>query len=492
LSIPALIPSDTHSDSDSTTATSDLSETRAAQTIAPPVRCFPAEAIEEQVQIIPEHSLPWRAWHSTARAFEWLFGLASLLVVLAFVAAVPIVQFLSLGYLLEASGRIARTGRFTAGFVGVRTFAHIGSIVLGTWLMLLPLRLLSDLWYSAQLMDPSSTSAGVLRVALIGLTSLFIVHVLLAWYCGGRLRHFFWPLLAPFFLGMWVLRLMIASEFLRPLVRPVVGSISKPLLHDLTTVPALTTWFPPAIVLAAWRRGGMLAEARDSVWDFVAQLRLPYYFWMGARGFFGAVAWLLVPAVMMIGMTKLPALVSEAGGNLGAVQAVSAIGGLLGFFGALLMGLVLIYLPFMQVHFACENRFSAFREVMRVTQLFSRAPLAFWFALFITLLFALPLYLLKIEYTPQELLWAPSLVFVVFIYPARLLTGWAMARARHRQEPRSLLLSILFSGLSVVGGLTVVGFYVFVLFFTQYISWDGAWSLLEQHPFLLPAPFFGL
>jgi len=46
--------------------------------------------------------------------------------------------------------------------------------------------------------------------------------------------------------------------------------------------------------------------------------------------------------------------------------------------------------------------------------------------------------------------------------------------------------------LARLAAVPVVGFYVFILFFTQYVSWDGAWSLLEQHPFLLPAPFFGL
>ena len=152
------------------------------------------------------------------------------------------------------------------------------------------------------------------------------------------------------------------------------------------------------------------------------------------------------------------------------------------------MALVLIYLPFLQTQFACENRFWAVFDVRSVRRLFRRAPVAFWFALFITMLFGLPLYLLKIEYAPREIMWIPSFVFVLFIYPARLLTGWAMARARTREKPRFFL----FRWLARFGAVPIVGFYVFVLFFTQYISWDGAWSLLEQHPFLLPAPFFGL
>ena len=37
--------------------------------------------------------------------------------------------------------------------------------------------------------------------------------------------------------------------------------------------------------------------------------------------------------------------------------------------------------------------------------------------------------------------------------------------------------------------LPVVGFYVLIVFFTQYTAWYGKWSLYEQHAFLLPVPF---
>jgi hypothetical protein len=35
-------------------------------------------------------------------------------------------------------------------------------------------------------------------------------------------------------------------------------------------------------------------------------------------------------------------------------------------------------------------------------------------------------------------------------------------------------------------------FYVLIVFFTQYTSWNGVWSLYEQHAFLVPVPFLGL
>src|SRR5829696_6838700 len=65
-----------------------------------------------------------------AAGIEWLFGLGIVLLGLAVLAAVPVFQFLSLGYLLEATGRVARSGRLRDGFIGVRTVARIGGIVL--------------------------------------------------------------------------------------------------------------------------------------------------------------------------------------------------------------------------------------------------------------------------------------------------------------------------------------------------------------------------
>ena len=39
---------------------------------------------------------------------EWLFGLASLVLGLSILAALPLAQFLSLGYFLESSARVAQ------------------------------------------------------------------------------------------------------------------------------------------------------------------------------------------------------------------------------------------------------------------------------------------------------------------------------------------------------------------------------------------------
>ena len=66
------------------------------------------------------------------------------------------------------------------------------------------------------------------------------------------------------------------------------------------------------------------------------------------------------------------------------------------------MTIAVLYLPFLQTHFASQNRFGAMFELRAVRRVFARAPIAFFVAIFVTLLFALPLYLLKIEITPRE------------------------------------------------------------------------------------------
>jgi hypothetical protein len=282
------------------------------------------------------------------------------------------------------------------------------------------------------------------------------------------LRHFFWPLLAPFQLGAKVL----FGGIIGPILRPVVTALSPKLAEDLYIARPLSTWFPPAILWAGLRRGRMYSEARDAVWDFVVALRLPHYFWLGLRGFAGAIAWLIVPSLMMIFGTS--------GQGPGSIA--------VGFLGTLGLAVVLLYLPFLQTHFAAEDRLSAMFELGTIRRLFRRAPLAWFFALLVTLAFALPLYLLKIEPLPRELWWTMTLFFIVFIYPAKLLAGWALGRARRREQPRHFLSRWSARLLAI----PVVLFYLLILFFTQYTSFLGPASLLEQHAFLLPVPFVAM
>jgi hypothetical protein len=486
-----------------------LSSLRPSETLEPPVIItppdeVPAEVIEESVQadllaeaveadiaaeaveshdlvaeavepkpILGDEKTPWPkswpfiAWHCYKLAAEWVFGLASVIGCLAVLAAVPILNFISLGYLLEASGRVARSGRLRDGFIDTAKFARIGSLVAGTWLWLWVPRFISSLALSAWLIDPGSAAAGAWRVGQIAVTVLVIGHILLAWYSGGRLRHFFWPFLAPFQLGAKLL----FGGIVGPIFRPAVTSLWPAFAEDLYNTRPISEWFPPAILAAGLRRGGMYVQARDAVWDFVVSLRLPQYFWLGLRGFVGALAWLMVPSLMLMAGTSGPPVLI-----------------LVGYLGAMLLACVLIYLPFLQTHFACQNRFRAMFAWGEVRRMFRRAPIAWWIALTITLALALPLYLLKIEPPPRELWWTLTIFFILFMYPARLLTGWAVGRAMRHEKPRHFV----FRWLSRLAAVPVVLVYLFILFFTQYTSFLGPASLLEQHAFLLPVPFLAM
>lgn len=382
-----------------------------------------AEAREETARVVVPVAAPGRGFFaSTAAALDWLFGFVALVALLAACSVVPVLNFLSLGYLLHVSGTVARSGRLRDGFIGVRKASVVGTVAAGVWLVAWPVRLVAGFWRDAELVAPGSAVARAWHVALTALMVGTLLHLLWAGIRGGRLGHFLWP--QPLRFLRWV------------------------------------------------REPDKWDGLRRIMADYVLGLRLPFYFWLGLRGFVGALAWLSVPVGILMAATRLP-----LGGSI-----------LLSLLGGFLLLLVVTHLPFLQAHFAESGRFKALFELRETRRLFLHAPLAFWLALLATLLFAVPLYLLKIELTPEELAWLPSVLFVLVILPARLLTGWAVARARHRDAPRHWFPRWL----ARLGILPVALLYVLVVYFTPYLTWNGIFSLLEQHAFLVPAPLMAL
>jgi len=370
----------------------------------------------------PAHRLR-RFFAGIGRAGRRLLGFSSIVLSLAVISAIPVLNLLSLGYLLEASARVGRSGRLRDGLIGLERFAAGGRIVLACWLWILPLRLVDSFRRDAELIAPGSDRAISLRITLVVLTLIIGVHLIRACLRGGKWRHFLWP--AP-------------VRFLRELS------------SDLAVAPRLS-----------------------AVKSFLHDLHLLHFLRLGALGFAGALLWLLPPVLILL----LAANLSNPG-----------VAALLSLAGSLLLGFVVLYLPFLQTRFAMTGEFRAFFSLTATREQFARAPLAFWFALFITLLFALPLYLLKIELTPDAVAWLPNLVFVLFIFPARLLLGWALSRSEKRTLPRFWLSRWA----ARLASIPVVATYAFVVWLTQYLSWHGSLSLLEQHAFLVPAPLLGL
>jgi hypothetical protein len=390
--------------------------------IAPPVpRATPAVHDYRGAGRLAEFPSPWRhpVW-AVAWGIRAAFGIVSLIVLLALLAAIPVINFLVLGYLLEAEGGLARGGRLRRAFPLLSIAPRLGSIVLGIWLWLLPLRILANAAADAQLIDPTSRATRRLAWIVSTLAAMIAVHLCLALARGGSFGCF----LRPIKNARWAIRQL--------------------------------------------RQGGYGEKAAAEIGAFVAGLRLRYHFWLGIRGFFGALAWLFVPT----------ALFAAANKTEGRQIVVTIVGGLL-------LVPVLAWLPFLQARFASENRLRGMFELRTVRRLFGHAPLAWLLAVIATYVLALPLYLLKIFLLPQDAMWFVTLVFILSIYPARLVTGWAYGRATRRPQPAHFA-TRWFARL-LMGPLLAV--YVFLLFFTQFIGQHGKGVLFEHHAFLLPVPF---
>jgi hypothetical protein len=374
-----------------------------------------AEDSEFVPVVYPKAGLIRRVLRGVGSLTEWMFGAASLMLGLAVLASIPIVNFLTLGYLLEVSGRVSRSGRLRDGFIGVRTAARFGGIAVGAFLFWLPLYGMSYMAERARIIDISGRIARQWEIGLIVLTVFYVLHTVAAYLRDGRLRSFFWP-----FNIIWLLRRSFSENLLK--------------------------------------------TTRDTLWNTVTRLRLPYYFWLGLRGYLGAFLWLIVPLVLLGQAHRLAAL---------------------GILGGFLLGLVVLYLPFLQTRFARDNSLRAFIQFRAVRRDFRSAPIAFASALSIHLAFAIPLYLLKIELIPRDLMYLEGLIFLAFIFPVRLLDGWAYARATRRNRPRYWL----FRWAGRLSVLPVILAYVLMVFASQHLGWNGISSLFEQHAFLLPTPF---
>jgi hypothetical protein len=348
------------------------------------------------------------------------FGILSLILLLALIAAIPIVNFLALGYLLEVEGRLARSGRFRDAFPLLEIAPRLGTIVLGTWLYVLPLRLLSDAASDARLIDPGSRAANSLTVLTILAAAIIALHLLLALARGGSFGCFF---------------------------RPIKNLRS----------------------FASRVRGGIFWDEADRhVREFVGAMQLVRHFWLGLRGYAGALVWLL-PATLLFAFANK----TEPGPVL-----VTIIG------GACLV-LILAWLPFLQARFAAQNRLRAFFELREARRLIAQAPVAWLLAVVFTYVLALPLYLFKVVAPPRDALWLITPVFIVSIYPAKVLAGWAY----HRAVGRAHRASWVFRWGSRLAVALLLVAYVFLLYFTPAISEHGKLVLFEHHAFLLPVPF---
>ena len=319
-------------------------------------------------------------WHHPFRALGWLFlvgtGLASLLLLLAILAAIPIVNLLALGTMLEAEGRVVRSGRLRDGIPFAGALPRLGGIVIGTWLWLLVIRFVTQASADAALIDPGGPSARGWALVRFAVSLLVGFHLLATWFSGGSLPSFF-----------------------------------RPMRNGRRFVAALragTAWPTASAALA-------------QIIDAVQPGRL---FSLGLGGFVGTFLWLLLPTLLFsfLGDTTKPGQV------------------LVTLLGGILLGTVLAWVPFLQARFAAEQRLAVFRDLGTVRELWRRAPVVMLLALVILYGVSLPLYLFKIVAAPRDAVLFLTPIFILTIYPARLAVGWATHRAQARPARAWLLL----------------------------------------------------
>lgn len=351
------------------------------------------------------------------------FCLLSLFFLLAWLTAIPVLQLIAFGYLLDVSGRL-KNGRKLRDSVPKLSYAgSIGLAAVAIFLASLPTQLLTHWESVAQVIDSNSSQARLLRLSAIASSIFATFYLMWAWVRGATLRSYLWP--QP-------LRLLREGWRLR-------------------------TW----------------KDTPDRLWDFTHALELPKYFWLGFRGVAGTLIW-LSPTIVIIFAFR---------------EGETGLAGLIGFFAILCLAFSLLYLPMLQVHFASENRFSAIFDRKKVRQLFRAAPWTCLTAMFVSLFITpIPLYLLKIEATPREVVWLPCLIFIGFILPAKIVMGLAMRRAE-RRTPNASWLGRVSRMIARLGTCLVVAIYITFVYVSQYTSWDGLLTWIQQHAILIPVPF---
>lgn len=220
----------------------------------------------------------------------------------------------------------------------------------------------------------------------------------------------------------------------------------------------------------------------DRLWDFTTAWEIPRLFWLGTRGAVGTLVW-LIPGMVIIAANR---------------EGETGLAGLVGGLSLIAMGVALLYLPMLQANFAAEDRLSAMFEVRKIRQDFKCAPWAWLTAMLLGLVvLPVPLYLLKVEATPREVTWLPCVVFVAFILPARIAEGLALRRARKRIDEHGNVLipqsrwATFSRFIARLMMLVVVGTYLVFLTISQFTSWDGLPTWVEQHAILFPRPFTG-
>ena len=312
------------------------------------------------------------------RSFLWFlhvsFGTACLVLILAILAAIPGLNILTLGYLIDPQKRVAQTGQLRNGFPLMVLAPRLGVIVFFCILFLIPVRLqatrVSD---AAVILGESHARVEQMAVHLRVLQTVVAAHLILAIARGGT-----------------------PGCFLRPIKN--------------------VRWF----LRTAFSSHGR-AEMSTGL-EQVLQVVKPWqHFWAGFKAFTGAVLWLLIPAGLLVAYS--------------APGRTAPLFGVASFLGVILMIPVTAWLPLLQVHQAVTGRFRAIFEIRTARRIIRNAPVVWMLTTILMYAMTFPLYLAKIRLLPADAMLVLTPFFIILTYPARILVARAYHRGMAKEEP---------------------------------------------------------
>ncbi len=248
------------------------------------------------------------------QAIKWLLrtgiGIVVLVGLLAFAAAIPILNVLALGYLMKIQGRVARTGRLRSAFYLVPAAERLGILLLAVWLFLLPIQILSGLTRDSWLLSPGGAAAWWWSGVLVFASLLIATHLLLAIGCGGAWWRF---------------------------VRPITNA----------------RW-----LVAQWRSGDYWRDANHAIREFLAAFQFLNLLRLGLIGYAAAYVWLVVPTLLFTILDDVTSRWQLIGFVVGCIT----------------LTVTLTWLPLMLAHVAAEARLGATFELATVLRLAGRTP----------------------------------------------------------------------------------------------------------------------
>lgn len=404
------------------------------------------------------------------RGFRWVGGMFGVGFLLAWLATVPILQLMTLGYFVEVTRRVIRTGRLRDGFIGADHGWSICKWMFGLSMTWLPLMAVSRMRYDAWLIAPNSdvyASWLVWEYIVFGLT---VVHWVGVGLTGGQLRHFFWPLLVPWYLGTGLLKRVVSVDSVQLLVEQTAGAIfPKSTAAYYRSVP-LSNWFVPAVLWRHLRQGTLLSESSDRFWSWVGTLRPSHFFWNGLGAFAGLMIWFVGPTLWFVIATR--------GEN-------SVAGGFAFFFGVVHLFLVLQYYPLVHCRFCETGRWRSYWQWRQAACRYRYSPLRLCVAVAVSLLLTWPLWFTRIAMIPYELWWILSGFYVVLLGPVWLTWGWAWHHASTRTRSTTWAWGL---SLMPIFWALIVGQLIFTLL-SIYTSWQGVFNILLHPTFNIPTPF---